>query len=517
MSFSDRITRLPLPIEPERASDAAALFPDFPEPLSALIAGAAGSSPYLAELIRKEADWLPDGLEQEDVVATETAGFETLSPDDLSIALRRAKRRVALLTALADLGGVWPLERVMGALSDLADRAVDLALRVHVAAEAKRGKLPATEADAGGIFALAMGKGGARELNYSSDIDLIVLFDETAYAEADQMEARAALIRATRKMAATLSDVTAHGYVFRTDLRLRPDAAVTPVCISTAAALAYYEAEGRTWERAAFIKARAAAGDIKAGERFLRELRPFIWRKHLDFAAIQDAHDMRLRIRDHKGLGGRLEALGHNMKLGQGGIREIEFFTQTRQLIAGGRDPALRHRGTVEGLRALAAGGWVPPDVAEELIGHYREHRDIEHRIQMVNDAQTHSLPREPQGVAVIAALMGEGDLDAWCTRLKSRLQRVARADRGFLRPLRSGRHARAVRGIARHHRPLAGLPRAPLGPGAPDLPPDRAAASVARWPRRAIRPRRWPASTASCRACRPASSCSRCSRQTRS
>ena len=131
--------------------------------------------------------------------------------------------------------------------------------------------------------------------------------------------------------------MTDHGYVFRTDLRLRPDAAVTPVCISTAAALAYYEAEGRTWERAAFIKARAAAGDIAAGERLLRELRPFVWRKHLDFmAAIQDAHDMRLRIRDHKGLGGRLEVPGHNMKLGQGGIREIEFFTQTRQLIAGG-------------------------------------------------------------------------------------------------------------------------------------------------------------------------------------
>ena len=435
MSFHDRITRHPLPVDPARAQDAAALFPDSPAALRDLIAAVAGSSPFLAGLIRQEAEWLPGALDHDDVVARETAGFQDLSPDDLGVALRRAKRRVALQAALADLGGVWPLAQVTQALSDLADRAVDLALRAHVASEVRRGKLPETDADAGGIFALAMGKGGAGELNYSSDIDLIVLFDETAYDDADQMEARAALIRATRKMAATLSDVTEHGYVFRTDLRLRPDASVTPVCISTAAALAYYEAEGRTWERAAFIKARAAAGNIAAGERFLAELRPFVWRKHLDFAAIQDAHDMRLRIRDHKGLGGRLEVAGHNIKLGRGGIREIEFFTQTRQLIAGGRDPDLRVRDTVGGLAALAAKGWIPDAVAQELTDHYREHRDIEHRIQMVNDAQTHSLPKDGNGLRTIAALMGSGDPDEWQAALKARLARVHELTEEFFAP----------------------------------------------------------------------------------
>ena len=329
MKFSARISRQPIPVDDDRARHIREIF-DPGGALSDLVAGAAGSSPHLADLIEKEAGWLAGALDDDDVVARETAGFEDLDSAALSVALRRAKRRVALFVALADLGGVWSLEQVTGALSDLADRAVDLALRVHVAQEAGRGKLPENNADCGGVFALAMGKGGARELNYSSDIDLIVLFDETAYAEADQADARAALIRVTRKMAATLSDVTEHGYVFRTDLRLRPDASVTPVCISTAAALAYYEAEGRTWERAAFIKARAAAGDVAAGLRFLRDLRPFVWRKHLDFAAIQDAHDMRLRIRDHKNLGGRLDVPGHNMKLGRGGIREIEFFNQTR-------------------------------------------------------------------------------------------------------------------------------------------------------------------------------------------
>ena len=435
MSFADRITRCPLPLDAVRARSVTDRFPTLPQPLRDLIAGAAGTSPYLTGLLEREAEWLPGALDHDDVVARETAGFQDLDATDLGVALRRAKRRVALLAGLADLGGVWPLEQVTGALSDLADRAVDLALRAHLAHEVRRGKLPATEADAGGIFALAMGKGGARELNYSSDIDLIVLYDDAAYAPDDQHVARAALIRATRKMAATLSDVTAHGYVFRTDLRLRPDPSVTPVCISASAALSYYEAEGRTWERAAYIKARPCAGDIEAGHRFLREMRPFIWRKHLDFAAIQDAHDMRLRIREHKGLGGRLELAGHNMKLGRGGIREIEFFTQTRQLIAGGRDPDLRCRDTVGGLAALASKGWIPPEAARELTAHYREHRDIEHRIQMVNDAQTHCLPRDHEGLRQIAAMMAESDTDAWCARLTTRLERVHELTESFFAP----------------------------------------------------------------------------------
>jgi len=435
MDFAARITRLPIPVDPARGLSALQATGIADPRLGDLIRGAAGCSPYLAGLVEREADWLPGALAHEDVVARETAGFETLSADALGPALRRAKRRVALWTALADLGGVWRLEQVTGALTDLADRAADLALRVHVATERARGKLPETEADAGGIVALAMGKMGAGELNYSSDIDLIVLYDDSAYARDDQHEARASLIRATRKAAATISDNTDQGYVFRTDLRLRPDAAVTPVCISISAALAYYEAEGRTWERSAYIKARPCAGDLAAGTRFLRELRPFVWRRHLDFATIQDAHDMRLRIREHKGLHGRMEVPGHNMKLGQGGIREIEFFTQTRQLIAGGRDPDLRVRGTVEGLARLAEKGWVPPDVAEELTAHYREHREIEHRIQMVNDAQTHALPNSAEGLETIARMMGEADTAAWSARLAGRLARVEALTGDFFAP----------------------------------------------------------------------------------
>lgn len=440
MDFTGRITRFPAP---PMGAPLPPLAPDAPPPLAALIAGAAACSPYLAGLMEREGDWLAEALRRDPapaaLVAQETRGLEALGPADLAAALRQAKRRIALFAALADLGGAWDLDAVTSALTDLADRAADLALRVHVADEARRGKLPAprpgAEPVAGGLFALAMGKMGARELNYSSDIDLIVLYDDAAYAPDDQHEVRAALIRATRKAAATLSDLTAQGYVFRTDLRLRPDASVTPVCISASAALGYYEAEGRSWERAAYIKARPCAGDIAAGERFLAALRPFVWRRHLDFATVEDTQEMRRRIRDHKGLHGRIRAAGHDIKLGRGGIREIEFFAQTSQLIAGGRDPDLRPRRTVDALAALAAKGWIPREVADELIDHYVQHRRIEHRIQMVNDAQTHVVPAMPEALAAVVGLDGCDDIAAWSARLEERLARVETLTGDFLTP----------------------------------------------------------------------------------
>jgi len=275
---------------------------------------------------------------------------------------------------------------------------------------------------------------GAHELNYSSDIDLICLFDETRYERDDFHAARQSLVRATRNMCATLSERTADGYVFRTDLRLRPDPAVTPVCMAMAAAEAYYESLGRTWERAAYIKARPAAGDLQAGQQFLDMLTPFVWRRHLDFAAIQDAHDMRLRIREHKGTGGALVVPGHDMKLGRGGIREIEFFTQTLQLIAGGRDPDLRLRGTTQGLEALAGKGWVPDETAAALAAHYRAHREVEHRIQMVNDAQTHKMPKTDEGIARVACLMGM-DVPDLTDDLARRLAQVHEMTEEFFAP----------------------------------------------------------------------------------
>ncbi|WP_136645410.1 glutamine-synthetase adenylyltransferase [Tabrizicola sp. YIM 78059] len=437
MTLAARITRTPFAFDPTAASHLRASLPDLGPEVMELVSATAGCSPYLRGLMEREAGWMPEAVaDPEAALAAVLAAPEAAALDALPDALRQAKRRVALLVALCDLGGVWPLEQVTGALTTLADRAVHLALTRLVADEIRRGRLPGATPDAvptaGGMVALAMGKMGAGELNYSSDIDLICLFDETLYP-GEEHEARASFIKVVRRMTAILSDVT-DGYVFRTDLRLRPDASVTPVCLSMAAAEAYYEAEGRTWERAAYIKARPCGGDLAAGERFLKALTPFVWRKHLDFVAIQDAHDMRLRIRDHRGLHGPITVEGHNMKLGAGGIREIEFFTQTRQLIAGGRDPDLRDRTTVGGLAALAAKGWVPPDVAKELTQLYRAHREVEHRLQMVNDAQTHSLPTTPEGVARIAAFCGQTEAE-FRRDLLDRLHRTDRLTEGFFSP----------------------------------------------------------------------------------
>jgi len=406
------MTRCPIAFEPDRGAEARALLPDLSGPEGDLIEGAGGCSPHLRALIESEHSWLAQALgAPEKAMDDILADVREAAPDQMPSALRRGKRRVALLTGLADLGGVWPLETVTKNLTRFADLAVAMALRTTVGAEIRRGKLPGAQPEdaetAGGMVALAMGKMGAFELNYSSDIDLICLFDETRFERDDYHDARASLVRATRRMATMLSDMTGEGYVFRTDLRLRPDPSVTPVCMAMAGAEAYYESLGRTWERAAYVKARAAAGDIAAGDAFLETIKPFVWRKHLDFAAIQDAHDMRLRIREHKGLGGAITLPEHNMKLGRGGIREIEFFTQTRQIIAGGRDRDLRVRGTVEGLEVLARKEWIPTDVAQVLIGHYRAHREVEHRLQMLRDAQTHNLPQSEEGFERLACFMG--------------------------------------------------------------------------------------------------------------
>ena len=437
MTFIHRLTRCPHPYDPDRGADALSHLPALPAELAPLIIGTAGCSPYLAGLIEKEATWIVLAMDDpEAAVATLLGEIPQIGLDALTTHLRQCKRRIALITGLADLGGVWPLETVTQVLTDFADAAVQAALVQLVAAEVARGKLPGGDdpALAGGMFALAMGKMGAGELNYSSDIDLICLFDETRFDPDDYHDVRTSFIRVTRKMAALLSDVREGGYVFRTDLRLRPDASSTPVCLSAETAERYYESLGRTWERAAYIKARSCAGDNGAGARFLDTLRPFVWRKHLDFAAIQDAHDMRLKIRDHKGLHGVLVLEGHNMKLGRGGIREIEFFTQTRQLIAGGRDLSLRVRGTRDGLNALAAANWLPEDDAVILYDHYKYHREVEHRLQMINDQQTHHLPTDTDGFERLAAFMGT-EVAALRQEITQRSAEVHALTEGFFAP----------------------------------------------------------------------------------
>lgn len=441
MNFASRITRIPRPFDPDRGAEAVELFPDFAPEVSEVVAGAAGCSPFLLSLMQREQSWLAEALPgaPEAAIAQVMNDVRALPVEQLNDGLRQGKRRLALITGLADVAGVFGLFEVTGALTDFADLSVDRALKAEIAREITRGKLPGLTQDdvaaGGGMVALAMGKMGAGELNYSSDVDLICLFDETRFEPDDYHEARSAFIRATRNMSKRLNDRTAEGYVFRMDLRLRPDPSVTPVCLSMEAAERYYESVGRTWERAAHIKARPCAGDLDAGWRYLKELTPFVWRKHLDFAAIEDAHDMRLRIRDHKGFHGAITLEGHNMKLGRGGIREIEFFTQTRQIIAGGRDVDLRSRETLPALRALTDKGWVGEEIRSKLSDHYIFHRTVEHRMQMVNDAQTHDLPKTEEGFQRLTAFMGRDDMDLLRQEIFDRLTDVHHLTESFFAP----------------------------------------------------------------------------------
>lgn len=314
-------------------------------------------------------------------------------------ALRRERMALAVALAIGDLAGAFPLARVMGELSGFADRAMDAAI-----ADAIRARVP--DAQAAGFLALALGKHGAEELNYSSDIDPILLYDPAILPRRARDEPGEAAQRVARTLMETMSHVTSEGYVFRVDLRLRPASEVSPLAISIEAALGHYESSALAWERAAFIRARSCAGDIAAGDAFLGAIRPFVWRKSLDFGAITEIGRLTARIRANHA-GPTIPGPGFDLKRGRGGIREVEFYAQTHQLIHGGRNPALRLRGTRASLDALAAAGIIDPDDAQLLGKTYDRLRVIEHRLQMISDQQTHSLPLDPAQLDNVAWLDG--------------------------------------------------------------------------------------------------------------
>ena len=401
----------------------------------ALIAGLAAYSSYLWDLASTEPERLlkllqsdPDARFRSLLLDTTAALAATHDDADAMRLLRRMKSEAALLIGLADIGGVWPIMRVTQALTELADTAVSGAVNFLLGDAVRRGKLkpadPAQPAIGSGYIVLAMGKMGAFELNYSSDIDLIVFYEPDAPALAADADAAQIAIRVTRAIVKLLSERTADGYVFRVDLRLRPDPASTQVAISTPAALDYYEHRGQNWERSALIKARPCAGDIAAGEAILKELAPFIWRKYMDFAALADIHAMKRQIHAYKGHG-EIAVAGHNVKLGRGGIREIEFFVQTQQLIAGGRHPELRDRRTLTTLAALAEDKWVAEEARRDLETSYLFLRGVEHRLQMVADEQTHLLPDDPQALERLARFLGYATTRDFAAALLVHLHKV--------------------------------------------------------------------------------------------
>lgn len=392
----------------------AALLAEHP-PARDLLLGVFGTSPYLTDLAarapaRLAAALAVDPKARVDALIADARSLETDDEPELMRRLRLVKQEAALVIALADLSKVWETLQATEALTRVADATLSAAIRFTLRQAQAAGKLELAdqrdpERGSGWIF-LGMGKGGAYELNYSSDIDLIVFFDRSRARVADPMEDTDLFVKLTKRVVKIMSERTPDGYVFRIDLRLRPDPGATPIAIPLEAALAYYESMGQNWERAAYIKARPVAGDIFAGEEFLAELAPFVWRKYFDFAAIADVHSIKRQIHAHKGHG-KIAVLGHNIKLGRGGIREIEFFTQTQQLITGGRDKRLRGRATLPMLDQLVDSGWVAPQARDDLREAYLFLRDVEHRIQMVADEQKHTLPDTEEGVGNIARMMG--------------------------------------------------------------------------------------------------------------
>lgn len=360
---------------------------------------------------------------------------------DIARSLRLEKRAFATALAIGDLAGALPLQQVMTALSSLADRTLDRAIR-HVIARRVDG------AGADGFIALALGKHGAQELNYSSDIDPILLYDRDVLARRDRDEPGEAAQRYAREIVQLMSAVTADGYVFRVDLRLRPASEISPLAVPVGAALTHYESSALAWERAAFIRARTAAGDCASGEDFLTAIRPFIWRRSLDFGAIQEISRLTQRIRATYD-GPTQVGPNFNLKQGRGGIREVEFFAQTHQLIHGGRDPSLRVRGTRDALNALASAGIISADDARIMGASYDGLRMMEHRLQMVDDRQTHTIP-DGEGLEMVAGLAGFDNSAAFLAHIAALTAPVAERFDRLIAPEQPGASAAvSVRSLA--------------------------------------------------------------------
>ncbi len=413
------------------AREFAALLREYPRARHVL-EGVAEGSPFLWEIARADLAGLRMLLagspekELARIIHRIRTAHAAKSEAAVMRTLRKSRREAALLIALADIGGAWSLAEVTHALTAIADAAVSAAVDFLLFAARGAGKLelenPRRPGEGSGFFALAMGKFGAGELNYSSDIDLILLYDPQA--KLSGIDPAPFFIRLARDLVRVLQERTADGYVFRVDLRLRPDPGSTQLAVATDFAAAYYEREGQTWERAAFIKARPCAGDLAAGEAFLKELSPFVWRRYLDHAAIAEVHAMKRQIHAFRGHE-QIAVAGHNIKLGRGGIREIEFFVQTQQLIAGGRSPGLRTPETLKALDVLAPERWISKEARDELTAAYAYLRRLEHRLQMVADEQTHTLPADTDALERFARFFGASGSKAFAKTFVEHLRRV--------------------------------------------------------------------------------------------
>jgi glutamate-ammonia-ligase adenylyltransferase len=352
-------------------------------------------SPFLRDSIEARSEIAEAFVKRGAAAAAELA--LQLSASDLAVTLRRQRQALALAVALGDLSGELTLEQVTKLLSDFADESLDRAVKAAIGERTP-------DAEPRGFAVIAMGKLGSHELNYSSDVDLLLLFDPETLPKRARDDAGEAAVRIGRRLIEIMQKRTEDGYVQRVDLRLRPSPEVTPIALPLNAAISHYESSALPWERAAFIRARAAAGDVALGRQFLDAIQPFVWRRSLDFGVIEEVRQISARIRDHFAQGANIGP-GYDLKRGRGGIREVEFFVQIQQMIHGGRDAALRAPPTLDAIASLVAADRLDSEQAEELATTYRLLRTVEHRVQMINDAQTHLLPADPAALDNVALL----------------------------------------------------------------------------------------------------------------
>ncbi|MBT6035226.1 MAG: bifunctional [glutamine synthetase] adenylyltransferase/[glutamine synthetase]-adenylyl-L-tyrosine phosphorylase [Kordiimonadaceae bacterium] len=394
------------------------------------------NSPYLTKLLFKHTDFTlklfendADTLIEEIFSNLKSRSLEFSSQTDLMRTLRIAKAEMALTVGIADLSGKWPLSKITKTLSEFAQISLEITVNYLLREGIASGNIDhdfeeGNEGKNSGYIILAMGKLGGYELNYSSDIDLIVLFDPEVIKYTGRRSVQDFFVKLTQKLVKIISDRTEDGYVFRTDLRLRPDPGATAVAISVDGAEIYYQTVGLNWERAAMIKARPIAGDLEAGHSFLERIRGFVWRRHLDYAAIDDIHAIKKLIHEHHSHSA-IKLEGHDVKLGRGGIREIEFYAQIHQLISGGREPVLREPPTLLALDALCKNGKLDQAENDILQEAYIYLRTLEHRLQMINDDQTHGIPTSEGDIIRITKFMGYENKDAFEQDLMGHLKSV--------------------------------------------------------------------------------------------
>ena len=352
-----------------------------------------------------------------DVMRLELEGMMSSASnyDGLLSVLRLYKQKEMLRVGCRDLLGYGALEEITSELSSLASAALDTAYRFCLNLLKSSYGTPYYRDETGALkectfVVIGMGKLGGNELNFSSDIDLIYLY------QSDEGETRGGdrtytlyefYCKMSELITKAISANTEDGFVFRVDLRLRPEGQNGPVANSMASAMIYYESWGETWERSAMLKARPVAGDLSLGEFFLKELEPFIYRKYLDFSTIEDIKEMKLKIDRELALKPGM----WDVKLGSGGIREIEFLVQATQLIHAGKDKSLRERNTLKSLQKLKDKGLLPHEDHETLAAAYRFLRTVEHRIQVENERQTHKLPAKAADIKRLAKRSGFGEL----------------------------------------------------------------------------------------------------------